>query len=427
MIKPFHKLSQLQLIIVVCVLIGIATPASAVESGVNSMPAKPVFGKDDPAKTHSKQRKQFDEVYEKWRDIVGQLRDTDVEFRTAAPSKKPELAKTHAKLIKKGLALQSDLIDTAVIAFTKDPAANRDIERFLVGVTLLLGSNEEYEDALKLAQLLIDNKVENLVVFNIAADAAFALGQFELAESHLKFAQKKRIINKTGKKHLADIEYYKKGWEKEKQLRAKEATRGDLPRVILNTERGEIEIELFENEAPNTVANFISLVEAGFYNGLTFHRVIPKFIAQGGCPDGDGKGGPGYTIKCETDHPDYRHHFRGSVGVAHSGRDTGGSQFYITFVPKKNLDGKHTVFGRVVRGMDVAPKIMRRNPTPLNEQTLPKGDIIIDAKVLNKRSHPYEPKFMPEKDMKGPFPKMPGTIKKDETPDSLKPYIQQTL
>jgi peptidyl-prolyl cis-trans isomerase B (cyclophilin B) len=112
---------------------------------------------------------------------------------------------------------------------------------------------------------------------------------------------------------------------------------------------GEVIIDLFEKDAPNTVANFEKLANKGFYNGLNFHRVIPGFVAQGGCPDGTGAGGPGYQIDCEINP---NKHERGSLAMAHAGRNTGGSQFYIAFQPQPHLDGQHTVFGKVSKGME---------------------------------------------------------------------------
>ena len=114
---------------------------------------------------------------------------------------------------------------------------------------------------------------------------------------------------------------------------------------------GEMAFELFAGEAPGTVANFEKLANSGFYDGLTFHRVIPGFVAQGGCPKGNGAGGPGYTIKCEVDgnpHP----HQRGALSMAHAGPDTGGSQFFIVHDRRTtaHLDGKHTVFGQLRSG-----------------------------------------------------------------------------
>jgi peptidyl-prolyl cis-trans isomerase B (cyclophilin B) len=123
--------------------------------------------------------------------------------------------------------------------------------------------------------------------------------------------------------------------------------------IILEKNNTELELELFEQDAPGTVANFKKLANEGFYNGLTFHRVIQGFVAQGGCPNGTGAGGPGYTIKCETvGNPNK--HLLGSLSMAHAGKNTGGSQFFICYDSLPHLDGVHTVFGQVVSGIDSA-------------------------------------------------------------------------
>lgn len=124
-----------------------------------------------------------------------------------------------------------------------------------------------------------------------------------------------------------------------------------MKKATIETDFGTIEIELFDKEAPGTVANFQKLIEEGFYDGLTFHRVIPGFVAQGGCPRGDGTGGPGYTIPCETEGNPHKH-VRGALSMAHRGPNTGGSQFFIVYAPQPHLDGVHTVFGQVVSGME---------------------------------------------------------------------------
>lgn len=119
--------------------------------------------------------------------------------------------------------------------------------------------------------------------------------------------------------------------------------------TIKMADGNEIVLELFDKDAPNTVANFEKLANSGFYNGLVFHRVIPGFVAQGGCPHGTGTGGPGYTINCEINP---NKHERGALAMAHAGRNTGGSQFYICYQPQAHLDDQHTVFGKVVKGME---------------------------------------------------------------------------
>jgi cyclophilin family peptidyl-prolyl cis-trans isomerase len=164
-------------------------------------------------------------------------------------------------------------------------------------------------------------------------------------------------------------------WKAEQEIRAKEAKADDLPRVTFTTTKGVIVIELLENDAPNTVANFIELVSKKYYDGLKFHRVIPGFMAQGGDPAGNGSGGPGYRFKDEIK-PDYRRHFRGSLSMANAGPDTNGSQFFITHLPTDWLNGKHTVFGRVLSGQDVVDSLIV-------------GDAIVKAEVTRKRDHEY--------------------------------------
>jgi peptidyl-prolyl cis-trans isomerase B (cyclophilin B) len=137
-----------------------------------------------------------------------------------------------------------------------------------------------------------------------------------------------------------------------------------MTRAIMETEKGTINIEFFDADAPNTVQNFVDLINKGFYDGLTFHRVLPDFVIQGGCPRGDGTGGPGYKIKCEINQ---NKHLAGSLSMAHAGRDTGGSQFFVCHSPQPHLDGVHTVFGRTP-DMDVVNAIR-------------KGDKILSVKI----------------------------------------------
>lgn len=138
----------------------------------------------------------------------------------------------------------------------------------------------------------------------------------------------------------------------------------------IHTEKGLMKVNFYENDAPNTVANFVKLSKSGFYNGLTFHRVIPDFVIQGGCPNGTGSGGPGYSIDCELD-GDNQYHDRGVLSMAHAGRNTGGSQFFICHSRQNtaHLDRNHTCFGKVYEGIDVIDKIKA-------------GDKIIEIKII---------------------------------------------
>ena len=137
-----------------------------------------------------------------------------------------------------------------------------------------------------------------------------------------------------------------------------------MTRAIMETDKGIINLELFDNDAPNTVKNFVELSEKGFYDGLKFHRVIPNFMIQGGCPKGTGTGGPGYKIKCEINS---NKHLKGTLSMAHAGPNTGGSQFFICHSPQAHLDGVHTTFGKT-ENMDVVNNIRQ-------------GDQIISVKI----------------------------------------------
>jgi len=126
----------------------------------------------------------------------------------------------------------------------------------------------------------------------------------------------------------------------------------------IKTNKGSMFIELFENDAPKTVANFVKLAQDGYYDGLTFHRVIPDFVIQGGCPNGTGAGGPGYQIDCELD-GDNQYHDKGVLSMAHAGRNTGGSQFFVCHSRNNtsHLDGNHTCFAKVYEGLDIIDNI----------------------------------------------------------------------
>ena len=142
--------------------------------------------------------------------------------------------------------------------------------------------------------------------------------------------------------------------------------------AIISTEKGDMKAELYEKETPVTVENFVNLAGKRFYDGLTFHRVIPDFVIQGGCPRGDGTGGPGYTIPYETS-AGRQYHDRGVLSMAHRGKDTGGSQFFICMNREntQHLDGVHTCFGRVIEGVDVIDDIRP-------------GDLILSIRIVEE-------------------------------------------
>ncbi len=149
-------------------------------------------------------------------------------------------------------------------------------------------------------------------------------------------------------------------------------------KALFETNKGNFKIKLFEDKAPITTKNFIKLANDGFYDGLIFHRVIEGFMIQGGCPDGTGRGGPGYTIKDEF-HPDLKHECEGILSMANAGPNTGGSQFFITVAPTPWLDKHHSVFGKVVDGLDV---VMNISKTKTDNSDKPLDNVIINKVTI---------------------------------------------
>ncbi len=166
-------------------------------------------------------------------------------------------------------------------------------------------------------------------------------------------------------------------------LPAKETGGKKLNRIaVFQTSMGDFKIELYENKVPVTAGNFINLALKGFYNGLIFHRVIDKFMIQGGDPAGNGTGGPGYAIKDEFD-PSLKHDVPGILSMANAGPNTGGSQFFITLVPCPWLNGKHAVFGKVIEGMDVVEAIGKVKTDPDNDRPL--KDVVINKIIITNK------------------------------------------
>src|SRR5262245_28109418 len=331
---------------------------------------------------------QFQSLYGQWNALDKRLNELRNRYEKAQPATRAEIKKQYEQLVEESNQLLPKLGAVAEAAYAAAPNKDADVLRTLIGIVAYDYRHDDYEVALKLAKLLDDNQCSEPVLYSIAGAAAYGADDFELAEKYLLIADKTGKLDLQGKELLAELPAQKIAWAAEQAIRQKEAAADDLPRVKLETNKGTIIIELFENEAPQTVGNFVSLVEKEFYDGLTFHRVLPGFMAQGGDPTGNGSGGPGYKIYCECQKDEARKHFRGTLSMAHAGKDTGGSQFFLTFRPTTHLNGRHTVFGRVIEGHDVLAKLQRRDPQSPNPPT---PDRIVKAEILRKRDHAYEP------------------------------------
>jgi cyclophilin family peptidyl-prolyl cis-trans isomerase len=382
------------------VLAFVASPALAQEPKPAAKPAdkpaadKPAAETDAPAEPKTPAEK-FKAVHGEWTALDKRLNELQQSYaKETVAAARAEIKKQFQELVDQSTMLLPKLQAAALEAYEAEPNKDAEVTRTLIGLVAYELRSDKYEAALELARLMEEKQCEEPVLYALAGAAAFQSDDYETAEGYLQRADKAGKLDEEGQEMLAALPAQKEKWAKEQEIRKEEAAADDLPRVKLETSKGDIVIELFENEAPQTVGNFISLVEQkdangkGFYDGLTFHRVLAGFMAQGGDPTGDGSGGPGYEIYCECHEKNARQHFRGTLSMAHAGRDTGGSQFFLTFRPTTHLNGRHTAFGRVIEGLDVLARLQRRDPSRANP---PQPDKIVKATVLRKRDHKYEP------------------------------------
>jgi cyclophilin family peptidyl-prolyl cis-trans isomerase len=344
---------------------------------------------DGSASPVTTNKSAFSAKLDEWKTIIKSMRALSPRYALSTEDEAIGIQQEWADLIKRGELLIPELRATGKAAYAAAQGQDRAVEQFLKKLLIDDIEHDRYERGLDLGNSLLASGCDAKEVIEATGVAAFCTNDFDGAETLFKRAQEAGGLSDKGLHNLSLIESYKTHWATEKELREKEAAADDLPRVKVVTNRGELIVELLENEAPDTVGNFISLVEKEFYDGLAFHRVLPGFMAQGGCPQGTGSGGPGYTIMCETDAENHRKHFRGTLSMAHAGKHSGGSQFFLTFLPTPHLDGEHTVFGRVIEGLDVLGELQRIDPT--GEDRTSKPDVIVTMRVIRKRDHAYKP------------------------------------
>ena len=358
--------------------------ASNLPQGVAEPPAE--TKKEEQNSSPKQTDTDFIQAQEELKKLVGELTALQAEYQQPNADKisiESKFNATRDKARKAALKLEQSA-SAAVLANPENAEACAVVRDVLQSAM----QADDPKKTLTLVKTLDDAGKANEDILLTGATAAMITSELDLAEKFLKAAKDAGMSADKIDSLQKAIEHERPKVDAEMAVRATEEKADDLPQVKIKTTKGTIVVELFENEAPNTVANFISLVESHFYDGTPFHRVIPQFMAQGGDPTGTGTSGPGYTIECECELPNARKHFLGSLSMAHAGKDTGGSQFFLTFRPTEHLDGRHTVFGRVIEGFDVLPKITRTE----GPQARPTQDKIISAEILRKRDHAYEPK-----------------------------------
>ena len=329
----------------------------------------------------------YEESLQAWKTQIKKLQGIRDRLAVSQGDDQADLRKEYMQAVADAKPALRNFTAAAEVSLSEGDQHQEEAASFLEERMGGLLDADDFERAFRIGELLLDRGYDNRTTMEAAGIAAVMTNHFQSAREYLQQADQKEPLSSIGKEMLADIADMEAAWKQEEEIRKAEAKADDLPRVRLQTTQGDVVVELFENESPETVANFIDLVENGFYEELDFHRVIPHRVAQGGCPNGDGTGGPGYSIRCEREDGDYRHHFRGSLSMARTSElNSAGSQFFFCMAPLSDLDGQYTVFGRIIEGMDVLAKLQRQDG---KSELLPPADRILKAKVERKRDHAY--------------------------------------
>ncbi len=351
----------------------------------------------DELTAEAKQVKQeLDDLVDQWRTVMMEAGEAGTtyfngEFEQSAASKQKFEA-----AVKKGNALKLQVRDKAVELFELSGKPDRDFKRLVLFAMEDLANQGHMEKVYHLARRMLSYFPDDEPMLVAIGFTTISTNRYDEAAEFLQ--NHGGLVTKMGDSYRAlytELPALLAAKSNEKEADARAAAEDDLPRVKLVTTKGDIIVELFENEAPDTVGNFISLVESGFYKDSKFHRVISQFMAQTGCPDGNGRGGPGYMIVDEHGGSRDRHHFSYVLSMANSGQpNSAGSQFFITYHPQLRLDKKHCVFGRVIEGFEVVDSLQKTfiqkdgDEEPIEGAT---PDEIISAEVIRKRDHEYLP------------------------------------
>lgn len=345
------------------------------------------------------QTEEFKKATEALREHLRKMRELIVLYNvTDDATQAREIRQTYLEEIQPGNELHHAMISAAVKEFQSNPAENPLIGEMLVRLIERKIDVDRFEGLLEAELALVGTEFETEDLARQITMTSIALNEYDKTEKFVAPLVQDPVQGPRFKNIQDDLRKFRENWERELELREQDAAGEPLPMVRILTTKGAMDVELFENQAPQTVANFIHLVERGYYNGLNFHRVVEHFAAQGGCPNGDGSGDDGYTIYGENDNPDSRSFFRGTLGMALAGTDTdsAGTQFFITFLPTPELHEQgFTGFGRVVEGLEVLGNLNKIDPDAegdkKEEQKGLMPDEIIEITVLRKREHEYVP------------------------------------
>lgn len=359
-----------------------------------------------------------------WRQTIAEMQEAALRFHNGTAETEQKYLTEYRELSDRGRGEFDRAVRAATRLLQHDPKADSQYADFLFAAARYRFDRDWYELTGEAAEALMAAEVKEPRLPEIAGVSFWATNRFDRAAEHLQTAIDNGFIEPKHRRLLESVGVYKPLWEREQQLRQEARENDDLPQVRITTTRGALVVELFEDQAPNTVANFISLAEQGFYDGLLFHQVIPSQIAMSGDPSGDASGNAGYRIADEVDRSDARATFRGSLVMArladprsNSGQtlpNSASSQFFFALMPLPWANREHTVFGRVIAGIGTLSALTRVNPSAKKGEDEPEGppDRILTIEVIRKRPHDYQPEVL-----EGP----PGAASPAAADESSKP------
>lgn len=391
---------RLAFITLVCLVLAGYVTADGQE-GPPALVAQATEAGPDPVQDQVETKKTFAEIVAQIRKNEGKINRLFSTIPIGFPEQQTAHMNEIEQLKAENGALKGQMESAALTAYKTNAGADRRAARIVFSILsdkIDVVTRDGFFDpqgALEIADMMMKAGSENgetqgqIPATDIAYQAfraSFAIEDFDQADKMLKTIENSGISIRPSIRE--QMEKTRELWNRELKIRRLESSTDDLPRVKLETSAGDIVVELFENHAPQTVANFISLVEKHLYDDLTFFHVIPGEFAKTGCPLDNGSGDPGYRIPSEYDREQIRHHFSGTLSMVNSGRDTGGSQFRILHQPNGQFDGNSTAFGRVIEGMDVVYHLNRINPKKKKLDAV-EPSTIQKATVIRKRDHEY--------------------------------------
>lgn len=385
---------------VLALLLTIASAGTATaQSSFPSSGAPPQQAQDDTVIPISPESEEFQKACEDFREHIKMLREIQIKFDTGTQLEEEKWRTQWNESYIQGNKLFTAMLLAGAKEFDSDPAGKANIARWLLKTVEKEVEGDRFEGLIPVLEILLKHAQGDVLadLHTQMGTAAHAMNDSDRALASLTYISQQPWATEAVKDGLARIEQAKQDWEDELRLREEDAQGEPLPVILIRTTKGDIEVELFENHAPETVANFIYLIEMGYYEDQPFSSGFQHLLIQGG---GDDIVKPPYTIYGEQHKPGARKFFRGTMGLALNAGDpnSGHSQFFFALLPSTDLSESYTAFGRITKGMEVMANLTKIEPKQEKSKEekedgegTKEPDEIITIEILSKRDHEYKP------------------------------------